>query len=99
VQHSQTELRLEPGSMLLMFTDGLVEVPGESLEGAIDALASTVAAHGTAGDGLEELCDRVLEAATHRELRDDIALLAIRIGDQGAATSADSSDLENDYVL
>jgi serine phosphatase RsbU (regulator of sigma subunit) len=97
VQHGQTELRLEPGSMLLMFTDGLVEVPGESLEGAIEALASTVAAHDPDA-GLEDLCDRVLEAATHRELRDDIALLAIKVGSRDALTSVDTPDLENDYV-
>jgi hypothetical protein len=79
VDHSQAEQRLEPGSTLLLFTDGLVEVPGRSLEETLDELAATLAAQDPGADP-ESVCDHVLASASSRELRDDIALLAIRIG-------------------
>ena len=79
---SETDLPL--GSTLALFTDGLVEVPGGSLTDGLDRVAHTVA---TLGDGAPDaLCDGLLEDLSLRTLRDDIALLVVRVtsGSAGA---------------
>jgi serine phosphatase RsbU (regulator of sigma subunit) len=78
IEHAQAEQRLEPGSTLLLFTDGLVEVPGWPLEEAMAQLAIAVAGDGDDA-GVEALCERVVATASDRSLRDDIAILAVRI--------------------
>jgi serine phosphatase RsbU (regulator of sigma subunit) len=91
VEHVQSEQRLEPGSTLLLFTDGLVEEPGRSLGETLQELAATFAADPPDGD-LEATCDRVLTATADRELRDDVALLAIRIADPTAPVPEPTAD-------
>ncbi|MEU1425083.1 fused response regulator/phosphatase [Kitasatospora sp. NPDC005751] len=63
------------GSTLLLLTDGLVEVPGEDLDESLAALGRAVSA---AGQGLDELCDQLLDDFGKAKT-DDIALLAARI--------------------
>jgi serine phosphatase RsbU (regulator of sigma subunit) len=69
------EVRLPLGSILAMYTDGLVERPGEDLAIGMSRLARALAdgpAH-----SLDELCDSVLaRLAPHP--RDDVALLLAR---------------------
>jgi anti-sigma regulatory factor (Ser/Thr protein kinase) len=68
--------RLGPGAVLLLYTDGLVERRGEPLDTGIERIES--AAAGPAA-GLEELCERVLAAASEAgKPEDDVALLAFR---------------------
>jgi PAS domain S-box-containing protein len=69
------QLRLAPGSILAMYTDGLIEVPGQDLAVGMSRLARALA-DGPAGS-LDELCDSVLAALAPR-LRDDVALLLAR---------------------
>ena len=73
---SDHQVALEPGSTVLLYTDGLVERRGAgSLDDGLDWLVATVA--GLARLSLEELCDALLsEVADTAD--DDIALLAIR---------------------
>ena len=67
---------LEPGSTLLLYTDGLVERRGVPLE---DRLRELIETAGEAGEGLEELCDHVLAGVLGGgEPADDVALLAVR---------------------
>ncbi|MCZ4123524.1 SpoIIE family protein phosphatase [Streptomyces sp. H39-S7] len=69
-----SELRPPPGSVLALYTDGLVEEPGTSIDEGIDRLRVSLA-HADASS-LEELADRLLSDArrsTHRA--DDVALL------------------------
>ncbi len=66
---------LGASDVLLLFTDGLVERRGESLDVGLSRLAEAVRA-GT-GD-LDELCDRVLRDVGPPSILDDIALVAIR---------------------
>src|SRR3954471_7169040 len=84
IEHTESELTVGPGDLLVMFTDGLVEVPGGSLDDGLAELADTVAAH--AGQDAEAMCEHVLAGVSGRTLRDDIALLAVRV-----TTSADVS--------
>jgi serine phosphatase RsbU (regulator of sigma subunit) len=75
---AQAEQVLPAGSTLLLFTDGLVEVPGGSLKDSLANLAATVSAHQPT-DPAERLCERVVTAMEGQDLRDDIAVLAIRV--------------------
>jgi PAS domain S-box-containing protein len=63
------------GSTLLLYTDGLVERPGELLDDGFDRLA--VAARG-ADKGADKACDQVLAALVPTgAMADDVALLAL----------------------
>ncbi|MGW8761133.1 SpoIIE family protein phosphatase [Streptomyces sp. NPDC055815] len=69
-----TRLRLEPGAVLALFTDGLVEQPGKDIDEGIERLSSAFASTGALS--LAETADRLIRearAATSRP--DDIALL------------------------
>jgi len=67
-----------PGSVLLFYTDGLTDVPGLDAVKRTELLRHTLA--GVEDDvDIEKLCDRVLEALASPQLRDDVALLAVRI--------------------
>lgn len=68
---------LEPGSTLLLYTDGLVERRTESMGAGIDRLAGLLAAG--AGADLETLLDQVVEACLEGQRRDDdVCVVAIR---------------------
>ncbi|WP_324788196.1 SpoIIE family protein phosphatase [Streptomyces sp. H51] len=72
-----TEVDLAPGSVLVLYTDGLVESPGVDLDTALTALGRELARAG--GRPLEELADHLLRhSAAARERLDDVALLLIR---------------------
>ncbi|MEV5840920.1 SpoIIE family protein phosphatase [Streptomyces sp. NPDC051985] len=71
--YTAAECRLEPGDRLLMYTDGLVERPGEDIDTGLSRLADAVR---TAEPGsLEALLDTLLEG----ERRDDVCVLDIRV--------------------
>ena len=44
VRYDELELEFEPGSTLALYTDGLVERAGESLDTGLERLATTVSA-------------------------------------------------------
>ncbi|MGV9760324.1 SpoIIE family protein phosphatase [Streptomyces tricolor] len=68
-----TPLRLQPGTVLALTTDGLVESPGADLDAGMDRLARELAAADPAHLGL--VADALLTGA-HRG--DDVALLLMR---------------------
>ncbi|MCH5671311.1 PP2C family protein-serine/threonine phosphatase [Streptomyces gilvus] len=72
-----TEVGLPPGSVLALYTDGLIESPGVDIE---DALAELGERLGEAGElPLEELADHLVRYdAGSRERLDDVALLLLR---------------------
>jgi PAS domain-containing protein len=73
------EMTLPPGSVLALYTDGLVERPGGQIDHGIDHLR-TALAHADAGS-LEQLADRLLaEALPATSRADDVAVLLASIG-------------------
>ncbi|MGW0145429.1 SpoIIE family protein phosphatase [Streptomyces sp. NPDC003333] len=76
-----TELRVEPGAVLALYTDGLVERPGIDIDVGISALRVALARAGAPGGrpqgrSLSSMADRLTAAARHMADRpDDIALL------------------------
>ncbi|MFC4031869.1 SpoIIE family protein phosphatase [Streptomyces polygonati] len=69
-----TDLKL--GDTLLLFTDGLIEVPGTDLADGMADLAVQAEAAKNAGVTLATLCTRLLAAVTER--RDDAAIIGFR---------------------
>ncbi len=72
-----TEVDLAPGSVLVLYTDGLIESPGVDIEDALAALGRRLA---EAGDlPLDELADELVRhSVATRERIDDVALLLLR---------------------
>jgi PAS domain S-box-containing protein len=66
---------LQPGSTVVLYTDGLIERRGVSIDQGIDWLVRSVA--DAAPLPLEEFCDRLL-AELCGAVEDDVALLAVR---------------------
>lgn len=75
-----TEVDLAPGSVLALYTDGLIESPGVDIEDALADLGRQLA---EAGDRpLDELADELVRrSAAARERIDDVALLLLRACD------------------
>ena len=71
-----SERELPVGSTVLLYTDGLVERRGSSLDAGFDAMATVVAE--VADLPLEQMCDVLLERLGGAG-DDDVALLAVRL--------------------
>ncbi|MEU0334318.1 SpoIIE family protein phosphatase [Streptomyces sp. NPDC006193] len=77
-----TEVPLAPGSLLVLYTDGLVESPGVDIEDALAGLGGLLAEAG--GRPLEDLADEVVRHATAaRDRVDDVAVLLLRARGDG----------------
>ncbi|MET9852304.1 SpoIIE family protein phosphatase [Streptomyces sp. NPDC006450] len=69
-----TRLRIGPGAVLALYTDGLVEIPGTDIDVGVERLRAALATAGPAP--LTETADRLVAEAGHSADRpDDIALL------------------------
>ncbi|MEW2620372.1 SpoIIE family protein phosphatase [Streptomyces sp. NPDC048106] len=74
--YESAELRLEPGDRLLLYTDGLVERPGEGLDTGLARLTEAVRA---SGDGVSASLEALLAAMLADERRDDVCVVDIRM--------------------
>ncbi|MFD8704125.1 SpoIIE family protein phosphatase [Kitasatospora sp. NPDC059648] len=72
-----TELRLEPGAVLVLYTDGLVTSRDRDLENGLAALHGSLV-NVRAGASSEEICRGVFDALAPPRPSDDIALLVAR---------------------
>jgi serine phosphatase RsbU (regulator of sigma subunit) len=73
-----TEVTLPEGSILALYTDGLIESRHQDLDQGITRLCKALAHPATGPDGLDDLCDTVLGTLPHEHHPDDIALLLAR---------------------
>lgn len=73
-----TTAMLEPGSMLLCFTDGLVERRTEDIDAGLARLADAAAAHYSDSGPLEPFLGELLVQMRDPDRSDDIAVLALR---------------------
>ncbi len=73
---------LQPGATVVLYSDGLVERRGETLDAGLERLAA--AAGRLADRDLEDLCDALL-AELAGDAEDDVALVALRAHPQDRA--------------
>jgi serine phosphatase RsbU (regulator of sigma subunit) len=67
---------LPADSTLLLYTDGLVERRGDSIDHGLDRLLSTIEHH--AHEDLDGLCDAILSKMIPDANEDDVAIVAVR---------------------
>ena len=78
-----TELTIEPGQALVLYTDGLVEQRGRDLDAGIERLCSLLTA--PLGEDLKSAFDRLLTALRpDGGYEDDVAVLVVRAPSGGA---------------
>lgn len=75
-RYEASTLRLVPGDQLLLYTDGLVEKPGEGLDAGLDRLVQAAAACTGSTRALEGILDTLV---TPDARRDDICALHISL--------------------
>ncbi|MFQ3561526.1 SpoIIE family protein phosphatase [Streptomyces gramineus] len=79
------EFELPEGSLLALYTDGLVETRDHDIEAGMDRLGAALA---EPGRSLEELCSRVMETVPGPAPSDDVTLLLVRTRSLGPAQVA-----------
>ncbi len=72
---------LEPGTTLLLYTDGLVERRNASLDDGMARLCAAVAGPDL---DLDVLCERIIESLGAEAAGDDVALVALRLRSKAA---------------
>lgn len=77
-----TEVALGEGSLLALYTDGLIESPGVDIEDALAALGERLASGGE--QALDAVADELVRETENAEERlDDVALLLLRAAEVG----------------
>ena len=76
VVRSDHSAEIEPGSLLILYTDGLVERRGTPIVDGLDRLAESAARHRSAP--VADLIDAVLHDLLGLDLADDVAVIAVR---------------------
>jgi serine phosphatase RsbU (regulator of sigma subunit) len=81
-ERTEHEVRLDRSATVLLYTDGLVERRGQSLDDGIEALRAVLADLHGEGRALKSLCQEVLRRMLPPEREDDVALVAVRLHPQ-----------------
>ena len=77
--YTEASRSLGVGETLLLYTDGLVERRGESMQDGLDRLLGVAVGRG--GSDVDDLCDHILASLIESDhVADDIALVAMRRG-------------------
>ncbi|MYX95144.1 SpoIIE family protein phosphatase [Streptomyces sp. SID486] len=77
ISYTTTEIPLAPGTVLVFYTDGLVEAREYDLDERLDELTRLLAG---VHPSLEELADTLVDRLAPAPAQDDIALLIARVG-------------------
>jgi serine phosphatase RsbU (regulator of sigma subunit)/anti-sigma regulatory factor (Ser/Thr protein kinase) len=85
VRFETTELEIPDGSVLVLYTDGLVEARGQDIGTGLERLRRTLC-HRL--DSLEDSCDELLAIMEPGREPDDVALLMARLGGLPAGSTA-----------
>jgi Stage II sporulation protein E (SpoIIE) len=80
-----TEVQLDEGSILCLYTDGLVEAADQDIEAGLDRLRRALS---HPADSLEETCDEVLHTVPTDSPADDIVLMLARASVLGSGKVA-----------
>jgi PAS domain S-box-containing protein len=83
-RYPATDIGLPPGSVLALYTDGLIERPGQDIGSGMSRLARTLAA--SPAQSPDQLCDSLL-VSLGAGARDDIALVLARTTTETKASS------------
>uniref|UniRef100_A0AAU2VI23 protein-serine/threonine phosphatase n=1 Tax=Streptomyces sp. NBC_00008 TaxID=2903610 RepID=A0AAU2VI23_9ACTN len=75
LEYPVSTVELDPGQTMVLFTDGLVELPGADLDEGMQLLADMV---GNGPQDLQELADRLCAWVDERGGEDDVAVLLLR---------------------
>ena len=75
--YEESTISLQPGTTVLLYTDGLIERPGASLDEGFDWLRELAP---EISGGLDDLCSTLVRASFQESSQaDDVALLAVRL--------------------
>ncbi|MEV6396228.1 SpoIIE family protein phosphatase [Streptomyces sp. NPDC051907] len=85
IDFTTVEVQLEPGSLLVLYTDGLVEARGHDIDDRLSELTHLLA---HPGQPIAQLCDTLVTHLVPASADDDIALLIARIGTSGGPEAA-----------
>ncbi|WP_404962155.1 SpoIIE family protein phosphatase [Streptomyces sp. 147326] len=77
ITFTTTEITLPPGSLLVLYTDGLIEARSRDIDERLNELTSLLT---EPHQPLDHLCDTLIAHLVPASADDDIALLAARIG-------------------
>ncbi|MET9324437.1 SpoIIE family protein phosphatase [Streptomyces sp. NPDC003038] len=77
IHFTTTDITLPAGSVLVLYTDGLIEARGRDIDERLDELTRLLTAP---QQPLDHLCDSLITELVPASADDDIALLAARIG-------------------
>ena len=92
VARTETEVTLQRGATVLLYTDGLVERRGQSINEGLDLLRQTLVE--LAECSLEDLCDQVLSRMVPERGEDDVALAAVRLHPQDRPRPAEAGEVQ-----
>ncbi|MEX2290796.1 MAG: SpoIIE family protein phosphatase [Mycobacteriales bacterium] len=73
----EVEESVEPGSVLVLYTDGLVEHRGRPIDEGLEALAAAL--RSAPEEDADAICEHLLAELAYGALDDDVALLVVRV--------------------
>jgi serine phosphatase RsbU (regulator of sigma subunit) len=71
-------VRWARGAVLVLYTDGLTDIAGEDADERTALLEATIAGLGP-GVAVEKVAEEVIRVCAPSRMRDDVALLALRV--------------------
>jgi PAS domain S-box-containing protein len=76
---TEATVRCAPGSVLVLYTDGLTDIAGEDADERTALLEATIGGLAPGVD-VETVAEEVIRVCAPSRMRDDVALLALRVG-------------------